>query len=406
MKSVRLATITLIGVAALLAGLACESAPPGQFTADITIGDVGRVTEGKLFVRDGKYRMEFNDGGTELFIVVDEAANLSRSFSPEHKTFIERPANDRQSMMTDQIQGLRMLQRIGEVSDEGTEEIAGYECERSLIRLQGQLVVTQYIANELDFPVKVVNHISEEVFFELSNIRRQAVNDSLFGIPSGYTPKSTAGQGPVEIPNWILGIESAEPMSPPFEITVATGELFRVPVEPGYGLKVHGRNVGEGNASYAAVPFINGLPLKDVSMYTLNLPNQGTGGGWTFEETPLEADQVVVRVSEGTVAFTIEPIELGFGKTIAEGRLYGLSIEPGREVIVRLLNTHSGESVCVVKMSKNFKLLEGDTVGPLSFRTVSLKTTHASERRTYNVDADEIVVEVRKGQMLINIRQP
>ena len=406
MKSVRLATITLIGVAALLAGLACESAPPGQFTADITIGDVGRVTEGKLFVRDGKYRMEFNDGGTELFIVVDEAANLSRSFSPEHKTFIERPANDRQSMMTDQIQGLRMLQRIGEVSDDGTEEIAGYECERSLIRLQGQLVVTQYIANELDFPVKVVNHISEEVFFELSNIRRQAVNDSLFGIPSGYTPKSTAGQGPVEIPNWILGIESAEPMSPPFEINVAAGELFRVPVEPGYGLKVHGRNVGEGNASYAAVPFINGLPLKDVSMYTLNLPNQGTGGGWTFEETPLEADQVVVRVSEGTVAFTIEPIELGFGKTIAAGRQYGMWIVPGRQVIVRLLNTHGSESVCIVKLSKNGTLLEGDTVGPLTFRTVSLKTTHASERRSYDVDADEIVVEVQKGQMLINIRQP
>jgi hypothetical protein len=73
---------------------------------------------------------------------------------------------------------------------------------------------------------------------------------------------------------------------------------------------------------------------------------------------------------------------------------------------VRLLNTDAGESVCVVKLLKNFTLLEGDTVGPLSFRTVSLKTTHASERRTYNVDADEIVVEVRKGQMLINIRQP
>ena len=115
---------------------------------------------------------------------------------------------------------------------------------------------------------------------------------------------------------------------------------------------------------------------------------------------------MVVRVNEGTVAFMIELIELGFGKTIAAGRQYGVSIEPGREVIVRLLNTHAGESVCVVKLSKNGTLLEGDTDGPLSFRTVSLKTTHASERRTYNVDADEIVVEVRKGQMLINIRQP
>ena len=77
--SVRHATVMLIGVAALLAGLACESAPPGQFTADITVGDVGKVTVGKLYVRDSKYRMEFSDGGTEWFIIVDEAANLSRS---------------------------------------------------------------------------------------------------------------------------------------------------------------------------------------------------------------------------------------------------------------------------------------------------------------------------------------
>jgi hypothetical protein len=350
--------------------------------------------------------LELNDGGREWFLIVDQQANLSRQFSPEHMTYLEMRANEQQSVMVDQLQGLKLLQQIAQLQPEGSEEVAGYECERSVIIMQGQPIVTQYVAVELGFPIKIVNHISQEIFFELSNIKRRAVNDSVFGIPAGYRPKSAGGQGPVQVPQWIADVGSADHTTPPFELTVAAGELFRVAVEPGYGIDVHGRNVSEAGASYTAAPFINGLPIKDVSVYTLNLPSQGTGGGWTFEETPLEADEVVVRVNEGTVAFTVEQVQLGFGQSVAAGRSHAVPIEPGREVILRLLNVHEGESSCVVTLSKDGARLEGDTVGPVSFRTVTLKTRHASERRTYNVNADEIVVEVQKGQMLINIRQP
>jgi len=389
-----------------LIGLACESAPPGQFTADVTMGDVGKVVKGKIFVRDGKYRLELDDGGREWFLIVDPQANISRSFSPEHKTFLQMKANDRQSVMVDQIQGLMLLKGMYGASPEGDQEVAGYECRRNVIRMQDQPILTEYRAVELDFPIKIVNHISEEVFFELSNIERQAVDDSLFAIPEEYSPKTEPGHGPVQIPQWISDMATVDPTTPPFELTAATGELFRVAVEAGYGIDVRGRNVGEGGAAYVAAPFINGLPIKDISIYTLNLPNRGTTGGWTFEETPLEADQVVVRVNEGTVAFTVEQVELGFGQTVLAGRSQKVPVEPGREIIMRLVNMDDSESTCMVTLSKDGARLEGDTVGPVSFRTVTLRTRHASERRTYNVNADEIAVEVQKGQMLINIRQP
>ena len=389
-----------------LIGLACESAPPGQFTADITIGDVDKITRGKIYVQNARYRMDLTEGGATWFMTVDPDADVSRSFSPEYKTYVEFPATSQQSYMIDPIQGHSFLKTIGVARDLGTEEVAGYECQITVVSMQDQPLVTEYFSEDLNFLLKTVNHISEELFLEIDNIELTAVHDSMFAIPDGYNLKSEAGQGPVELPDWILDVNSLEHTSPPFELTAAAGELFKVAVEPGFGLHVHGRNISDGNAAYSAVPFILGLPIADVSMYSLNLPNQGTGGGWTFEETPLEADEVVIRVNEGTIAFTVEQIELGIGRTIAADRLYGMSIEPNREVVVRLLNTHDGESVCVVKLLKNFTLLEGDTVGPLSFRTVSLKTKHASERRTYTVDADEIIVEVQKGQMLINIRQP
>lgn len=389
-----------------LVGLACESAPPGQFTADITIGDVDKITQGKIYVKNGRYRMDLTEGGASWFMMVDPDANVSRSFSPEHKTYVEFPATSQQSYMIDPIQGHSFLKTIGDPRELGTEEVAGYECQITVISMQGQPLVTEYFSEDLNFVLKTVNHISEELFIQIDNIERTAVHDSIFAIPDGYNLKSEAGQGPVEVPDWIMDVNSVEHTSPPFELTAATGELFKVAVEPGYGLDVHGRNVSDGNAAFSAVPFILGLPIADVSMYSLNLPNQGTGGGWTFEETPLEADEVVIRVNEGTIAFTIQQIELGFGQTIAAGRRHIQAVKPNSEIVMRLVNVHDGESVCVVKLSKDGASLEGDTVGPLSFRTVSLKTKHASERRTYTVDADQIIVEVQKGQMLINIRQP
>ncbi|MDH3890242.1 MAG: hypothetical protein OEV49_04095 [candidate division Zixibacteria bacterium] len=389
-----------------LVGFGCESAPPGQFMADITIGDVDKITRGKIYVQNSRYRMDLSEGGAAWFMTVDQEANLSRSFSPQHKTYVEIAANDQQSIMVDPIQGMRFLRGIGTLRDLGSEEIAGYECQITVVSMQGQPLVTEYLSLDLNFVLKTVNHISEELFLEIDNIELTAVHDSMFAIPEGYNTKSEAGQGPVEVPGWILDVSSVEHTSPPFEQTVAAGELFKVAVEPGYGLDVHGRNVSDGSASFSAVPFILGLPIADVSVYSLNLPNQGTGGGWTFEETPLEADEVVIRVNEGTVAFTIQQIELGFGQTIAAGRQHKQTVAPNQEIVMRLVNIHDGESVCVVKLAKDGALLEGDTVGPLSFRTVSLKTKHASERRTYTVDADEIIVEVQKGQMLINIRQP
>jgi hypothetical protein len=389
-----------------LIGLGCETAPPGQFMADITIGNIDKITHGKIYVQNSRYRMDLTEGGASWSMIVDQEANLTRSFSPEFKTYVEFPATSKQSYLIDPFQGQKFLKTIGVTRDLGTEEVAGYKCQIHIVSMQDQPLVTEYFSENLNFVLKTVNHISEELFLQIDNVEQTVINDSLFAIPDGYNLKSEAGQGPVELPDWVNEVYSLENTLPPFEMTVAAGELFKVAIEPGYGLHVNGRNVGDGIAAYSAVPFNLSLPIADISMYSLNLPNKGTSGGWTFEETPLEASEVVIRVNKGTIAFTIQQIELGFGKTIAAGRQYGMSIEPNREIVMRLVNVYDDESVCMVRLAKDGVSLDGDTVGPLSFRTVSLKTKHASERRTYTVDADEIVVEVQKGQMLINIRQP
>jgi len=389
-----------------LIGLACESAPPGQFTADVTVGDVGKVTKGKIYVKNDKYRLELDEGGRESILIVDQQANLSRILSPEYKTYIQMRANDRQSVMVDQIQGLMLLKGMYGATTEGEQEVAGYECQRNVIQMQGQPILTEYYSEQLHFPLKIDNQISEEVFFELSNIKREALDDSLFAIPAGYHPKTEPGKGPVQIPPWVSQVQEVNPTAPPFELKAAAGEMFRVPVEAGFGLDVRGRNVGEGSAAYVAVPFINGLPIKDAAIYTLNLPKKGTTGGWTFEETPLEADQIVVRVNEGTVDFTVQQVELGYGQTVAAGKSLAVPVEPDKEIIMRLVNVGDDESTCAVTLLRNGVKIQGDTVGPVSFRTVNLKTRHASERRTYAAAADQIVVEVEKGKMLVNIRQP
>ncbi len=405
MFSARLFLIPIPAVLALC-GLACESAPPGQFRADITIGDLDKITTGRIRVHDSVYRLDLTEGGEHWFVVVDEKANISRTFSPEYKTYVEVPANDKRSYLVDPIQGQRYLHGIGEVRDYGVKNVAGYECSLYVVSINRQPMVTEYYSPELGFILKTENHISRDLFLRIDNIEQVTIPDSVFAIPSGYRPKGEAGEGPVEVPSWISDLTAVETTIPPFEMTVAAGELFRVAVEPGFGLDVRGRNVGDGNASFSAVPFLLDLPIKDVSIYTLNLPKRGTSGGWTFEETPLEAEEIVVRVNEGRINFTVQQIELGFGETVAAGEKYRQTVLPNRQIIVRMVNVDETESSCAVTLTRDGTPLEGDTVGPLSFRSVSLKTKHASERRTYTADADEIVIEVQKGRMLINVRQP
>jgi hypothetical protein len=166
------------------------------------------------------------------------------------------------------------------------------------------------VSEKFSFPLKIVIPGEGGRTMELKNIKEGKPEEELFVMPTGYTRVTDPGQRAVEIPDWAEQIESAEFMKPPFEKLMSAEEIVRVKVESGKGIKVDGINNIEGNSAFMPVPFKDGRPIKKPSMYTYNLTWKGANWPTPFKLTPDDADEIVIRVKQGTVLIKVEWMDL------------------------------------------------------------------------------------------------
>ncbi len=73
--------------------------------------------------------------------------------------------------MKNPTQALKFTVERYDIKPVGTETVDGYECEKKLISGQGQDLVTAWESKQLGFPVKIINHLSKDMFMELKNIQ-------------------------------------------------------------------------------------------------------------------------------------------------------------------------------------------------------------------------------------------
>ena len=286
-------------------------AAAATFSADLVQGEPGQTLQGKIYVRGKAYRMELDDGkGEGVVVLVDPEAGLTRVLMPAEKAYLEMENTSPRSLMNNPFQSYRFSASRYETRNEGRETVNGYDCSRVLVRSEGGDIMTAWVADELGFPVKIVNHMSEGRFAELRNIEQKDLDDSLFQPPEGYTRLTRM---PVPAPDWAGDLTKAPRIEAPFEETLPAGGIVRIPLKRGFKIKVHGKSVSDGNAALTAVAFKEGRPVKDPSMSTFNLSRKGQGVTVSPRETSAEADEVVVRVREGQVHITTELVEAPAG---------------------------------------------------------------------------------------------
>jgi len=378
-----------------------------EFSADMFESYEGMSLNNKIYVKGNKYRMEQTEEGQLVLIIVDQDAGKTLVVMPSQKQYAEINTTDPVSLMNDPYQSYKYVSANYEERKEGTESISGYECEKSIYSQQGLDVMTVWFTDELSLPVKIILSTDRNHTIELQNIKTDSVSEELFQIPDNYTRMVMPGEQPLEIPEWAKQYESYSLLTAPVDNkAMKTGEAFRVKVMPETALKIIGVNTGQTRAAFTAVPFKDGLPIKDPATSSIGFAEFGMGGGFTFEETLYEADEVVVHIDEGDINISVETITVGPGKEIAKGRVYGLTIIPNKEIKMRFLNLNDGESQCVIVYSRNMVELEERTVGPESQRTIFLNRLYESRERSITLECDAIEVRVTRGKMLVSIRQP
>lgn len=283
-----------------------------QFTADmwVKLHYEEEATTNRLYVGDAKYRMDQEDDGQEVVVLVDQEAGMTYVLLPAEKIYMEMPNDDLQSLMNDPFQAAKFTESIGEKSKIGNETVSGYTSDVYAVKRDDDVIMKLWVSDKLGFPLKIVIPGEGGRTMELKNIREGELDGELFTMPDGYTKVTDPGQRAVEVPDWAEAIESVEIVQPPFERMMSAEEIVRVKVESGKGIKVDGINDIEGNSAFMPVPFKDGRPIKEPSMYTYNLTWKGANWSTPFKLTPADADEIVIRVNQGSLLIKVEWIDL------------------------------------------------------------------------------------------------
>ncbi|MBN1211936.1 MAG: hypothetical protein JXA92_05105 [candidate division Zixibacteria bacterium] len=392
----RLRAIAFLFILAFFAGRTTAA----EFSADMTDTQGEKIKKSKLYVKGTKYSMFLEESGEQLQIIVDNEQKKTVVVIMSAKEFREIPSDDMMSVMNDPFQGYIYTASMGEEKKTGTETVNGYECDKFTVTMQGTVVVSKWVARKLGFPVKIVAHDDRGWVIELSNITEGPIDDAKFNIPEGFTKWIDPESLPVEIPAWASGIETAPVLVPPFEQAMTAGDIIRIKVAPGKSLKVQSKNASDTETVARVIPFKDGRPLKKEKDY-YNL----TGTLYSVRhETPAAADEFVVYVYKGSFTATAKWQEMT-EMDVAAGGEFRYKIEGWDNISTFMVNISDGESVVTIHYFKEGLPLSEDEIGPVKWRTITLKDPNETDNRTLSTKGDELVYKVEKGKIQVKMGQ-
>lgn len=201
---------------ALTLFVCCAQARESEFTADMVEHISGKTKMSKIYVKGEKYRLEQEEDGLQIIVIVDQDAGVTRVLLRGEKKYIEMESKDPESLMNDPFQSFKFLSTRAEKKYLGREKVSDYDCDKYVITDQGQDLMTQWISQSLKFPIKIVNHTTK-MSMELRNIQEELVENALFQIPAGYEKMGMLGKIQVSVPAWAKEVPSSPLMNPPFQ---------------------------------------------------------------------------------------------------------------------------------------------------------------------------------------------
>ena len=387
-----------------IALLACAMpVPAAEFQADIRISQPGQPMTGKIYVQDARYRLDLGLEDESILVIVDQDANLSRIYNVSDKEYREMATDDRMSQVMDPFQGLKYSIANGETRATGSETVAGYECDKSIVSMQGQDIMTQWVAGKLQFPLKMVNLLKEDMFVELSNSQETAVDDGLFALQSGYTKWIHPSKRPIPMPEWAKDLASQPVLTLPFEKEMAAGDIARIKVQPAKSVWLKAVASGEADAKAKAIPFLKGKPVKNPDMLS-NFAQRGVICTRNHETTR-EADEIVVHLEEGSCTVTGKYYDM-HEKIVSAGEEFRVPLPTDDNIEdIRFVNLLAEESVVSWTYSEAGQEISEDKIGPAEYRTVTLKEENEVNRKSLSAVGDEIVITVEKGRILVKLGQ-
>lgn len=155
-----------------------------QFTSELT--DVKHGERRSYLVKsDGKkYRYDMEEDGLNVVMIVDPSSERTALLFPEKK---QVQYIDFMSLVSeDPFQSFKYWEKKLSEKEVGTEKIWGFETVKKELYDGDQKVFTAWYSNELQFVLKMKNHLVENFYMEMTNIEQRKPDSTLFVVPDDY----------------------------------------------------------------------------------------------------------------------------------------------------------------------------------------------------------------------------
>jgi len=178
---------SLVGVLVSLMVITCSSNSTGEgFTADMTQKMGDDTIEGKLFVKGNQYRMDLEEKGEKISILVDRTSDKTTIIIHSQKSAREIANSSLQSLSNNPFESYETLLERYSTREKGSETIDGYKCKEVEVYQENQDLMTVWVSEKLGWPLKISLKREPTWQTELKNIVEKDLEDDLFRVPKDY----------------------------------------------------------------------------------------------------------------------------------------------------------------------------------------------------------------------------
>jgi hypothetical protein len=393
--------------------LYCLPAFAAEFSADINQKLYGSTLTGRIFVKGDKYRVELQDAdGRQMFIIVDQKADVTTVLNPAEKKYMETPSTDMLSLMNDPFQSARYMETKYTKKNLGEENISGYACSVFTFESDQDKMMTVWKSRKLDFALKIFLPDKNQSFIELKNIREERVDESQFQIPAGYTKKEDPKKERERQEDALNVVTASVRGEAPWARRIGRGGEMRVKVDPRKSVRFEIENQIKDESIITIKAFRKGHPIKMDIPETYSLRNKGQRKKPLLGEQN-EADEVAVQVDKGKIVASVINEESSFEKdkvktffilTGIRGAIHGNSIDSERQLKLSITgdSQDSTESKIKVTFFKDMGNSKIEDVELVLANGRSQSWNYPPEKGIKEIDIDV----ARAGGVKVRIEQP
>ncbi len=252
------------------------------------------------------YRYDFEESGMKGTVIVNPEKKITAILMPDKKFVHYTETSSSTSRSNDPVQSLMTIKERYTEKNLGKEKISGYNCEKSELYADDEKVFSLWFSEDLNFPLRIVNHMGSDTYMELSGIKEHKIDPSVFEVSKDYTEVDDRMRPIIPEPpapdSWNT-IQSDLPLSGEYN----RGDLIKISVPESRNYIITLTNLTADPTKVIRKSFREGMELPNNEQGPLKYRTDRLFNSESFKNTYIwkAGDVKIIEVHEGKIRIEV-----------------------------------------------------------------------------------------------------